>query len=335
MTGVAQHEPVLLDEVLDALKPAGDRVYVDGTFGRGGYSRAILKAASDCRVIAIDQDPDAVSAGRELEAQVPGRFTIFESRFSDLDRVVKSAGVDLVAGVALDIGVSSVQLDEDMRGFSFAKEAPLDMRMSREGLTAAQVVNETSESELSDIIYQYGEERAARRVAKAIARRRESGPIETTTALAAIVESVVGRSRSGKQKHPATRTFQALRIYVNDEIHELAFGLSAAERILVEGGCLAVVTFHSLEDRLVKKFFGSRAGGLRSVSRYQPPLQDGPEPSFRLPKRRPTTPRVEEVERNPRARSAKLRAACRTSASPHNLDLSELGLDKLPRRSAA
>lgn len=335
MSSIDLHKPVLVDEVLQALAPFGRQTYIDGTFGRGGYSKAILAACSDCVVLGIDCDPDAVSAGKQLEKDHPGRFQIFDAKFSEMDRVVKSKGLSTVAGVALDIGVSSVQLDDGDRGFSFKQDAALDMRMSKAGLSAADVVNDCTEEELSNIIYRYGEERGARRVAKEIVRQRSSARIETTLELAHLVERVVGGPRRGRRTHPATKTFQALRIFVNDEIQELAYGLSAAERILADDACLAVVTFHSLEDRLVKRFFAVRSGQLNSVSRHQPPSQGVAAPTFRIQRRRALKPSDAEVRENPRARSAKLRVGYRTVSPPRKLNLSELGLDGLPTRRVA
>ncbi len=333
-TASHQHIPVLLAEVLDALVPADGATYVDGTFGRGGYSKAILAACDTCDVIGIDHDPDAISAGTQLEKQYPRRFRIVAGKFSDMESIAKSLGLNEVNGVALDVGVSSVQLDDGARGFSFQKDAPLDMRMSKSGMTAADVVNEYPEEELSDIFYQYGEERAARRLAREIVRRRDGAPIKTTLELAGLVEETIGRKHSKRKIHPATKTFQALRIFVNDEIHELANGLAAAERILAEDACLAVVSFHSLEDRLVKRFLAIRSGQNSSVSRHQPPLQNQREPSFVLRRRSAIKPHADEISKNSRARSARLRVAYRTQAKPFDLNLDELGISNLPTKRA-
>lgn len=335
MSVPGHHQPVLLDEVVRALDPTSGKTYVDGTFGRGGYAKAIMSACADCKVIGIDCDPEAVKVGSELAGKHPNRFQIVEARFSEIDRVTESLGIDEVHGITLDVGVSSVQLDDPDRGFSFQKDAPLDMRMSKAGVSAADVVNDATEQQLSDIIYQYGEERNARRVAKEIVRSRSTKPIATTIELSSLIERVVGRSRSRSRIHPATKTFQALRIYVNDEIHELAYGLVAAERVLHEGACLAVVTFHSLEDRLVKRFLAIRSGRGRAVSRHQPPHAESCEPTFRVKARRVIKPSDAEVASNPRARSAKLRTAYRTGSAPIGLDLGELGLRGLPTWRAA
>ncbi len=335
MNVAGHHQPVLLDEVVQALGPTSGKTYVDGTFGRGGYAKAIMSACASCKVVGIDRDPDAVEAGQELAGLHPDRFQIVEARFSEIDRVTRSLGINEVDGIALDIGVSSVQLDDGSRGFSFRKDAPLDMRMSKVGISAADVVNDATEQELSDIIYQYGEERNARRVAKEIVRFRAIKPIVTTKELSSVVERVAGRSRSKNRTHPATKTFQALRIYVNDEIHELAYGLLAAERVLNEGACLAVVTFHSLEDRLVKQFLAIRSRSGRPVSRHQPPHTEESSPTFRMKARRVIKPSDAEIASNPRARSAKLRTAYRTASTPTELDLDELGLRGLPNMRAA
>ncbi len=335
MSGAFKHTSVLLDEVLRVMAPANGKTYIDATFGRGGYSKAILSACASCRVVAVDRDPDAVAVGRALEAEHPDRFKIVEAKFSEIEDVARSLGLEGVDGVAMDIGVSSIHLDDASRGFSFQKDAPLDMRMSRDGFTAADVVNSTPESDLADIIYRYGDERRSRRIAKEIVKRRTTAPIETTLQLASLVERVAGAPRQNRRIHPATKTFQALRIFVNDEIHELAFGLSGAEHILIDGGCLAVVTFHSIEDRLTKQFFAIRSGYSTAVSRHQPPISDGRAPSFSVTSRRAIKPSNDEVAANPRARSAKLRWGERTGAPAFKLDLDELGIGNLPNRSAA
>ncbi|WP_207458303.1 16S rRNA (cytosine(1402)-N(4))-methyltransferase RsmH [Azospirillum sp. SYSU D00513] len=307
------HIPVLLNEVVEALSPRAGGVYVDGTFGAGGYSRAILDSA-DCRVFGIDRDPAAIERGRALSAAYPGRLEVIEGRFGDMDELLSSRGIGPVDGVALDIGVSSPQIDEPERGFSFRFDGPLDMRMGRDGPTAADVVNGAAESELADIIYHYGEERMARRVARAIVAARAETPFERTRQLAELVRSVVPKGRADAID-PATRTFQALRIHVNDELGELRRGLSAAESLLKPGGRLAVVSFHSLEDREVKTFLKERSSPPPAPSRHAPQAR-GEErtPSFRLLSRKPIGPGPEEERNNPRARSARLRAAERTSA---------------------
>ncbi|ACA14834.1 S-adenosyl-methyltransferase MraW [Methylobacterium sp. 4-46] len=310
----APHIPVLLAEVRGVLRLGeGPGVVVDGTFGAGGYSRALLAADPDLRVIAIDRDPTAVAAGQELAAAAGGRLRLVQGRFGDLDAIVRREGVEAVDGVVLDIGVSSMQLDRAERGFSFRADGPLDMRMEGAGTSAADLVNGAPEAELADIIYHFGEERRSRAVARAILEARRRAPIATTGALAEIVAGVV-RAEPGSGIHPATRTFQALRIAVNDELGELNRALHAAERILRPGGRLAVVTFHSLEDRIVKQFFSARSGRAVSASRHLP-MAERPVPrSFTLVTKGPVGPSEAEAAANPRARSAKLRAGERTDA---------------------
>jgi len=306
------HEPVMLQQVLHALAPRAGGAYVDGTFGAGGYARAILEAA-DCRLWAIDRDAEAIARGADMVRLYSGRFSLLAGRFSDLDRLVQAVGTDSVDGVVFDLGVSSPQLDTPDRGFSFRHDGPLDMRMDREGETAAEVVNRLDVSELTTIIRTLGEERHAGRVARAIAAARQESPITRTGQLADIVRGVVRPSRDGID--PATRTFQALRIYVNDELGELDRGLCAAERLLAPGGRLVVVAFHSLEDRRVKSFMRVRSGGAPRASRHTPQAPGpGRAPSLRLLSRRAVKPTREETNRNPRARSARLRAAERTNA---------------------
>jgi 16S rRNA (cytosine1402-N4)-methyltransferase len=307
----ARHVPVLLNEVLDALSPRDGAVYVDGTFGLGGYTRALLEAAQ-CKVCGIDRDPQAIAAGAVLAAQHPGRLELINGRFGDMERLLTARGVTHVDGVALDIGVSSPQIDEPARGFSFRHDGPLDMRMGTDGPTAADVVNTADEATLADIIERFGEERFARRIARAIVAARAQQPITRTMQLADIVRAVVRRTADGID--PATRTFQALRIYVNDEIGELQRGLAAAEKLLAPGGRLAVVSFHSLEDREVKSFLKRRSGGEAGVSRHLPTHGRQRAPSFTLLTRRAVRPAEAEIESNPRARSARLRAAERTAA---------------------
>ncbi|OAN46618.1 16S rRNA (cytosine(1402)-N(4))-methyltransferase [Paramagnetospirillum marisnigri] len=305
------HIPVLLSEVVEALAPRDGGIYVDGTFGAGGYSMAVLNAAR-CTVHAIDRDPDAVARGRGLEAARGSAFVMIEGRFGDMDALLRARGVNQVDGVALDIGVSSMQLDEAERGFSFGKDGPLDMRMEQSGPSAADLVNGTAEEALADIIFRYGEERLSRRVAKAIVIARKDKKFERTSELAAVIRRVVPKHADGID--PATRTFQALRIAVNDELGELERGLAAAERLLAPGGRLAVVTFHSLEDRVVKGFFKDRSGEAARPSRHLPQAASGPAASFTLLHRRAVKAGAEETRLNPRARSAKLRAAIRTDA---------------------
>ncbi|HEX2116252.1 MAG TPA: 16S rRNA (cytosine(1402)-N(4))-methyltransferase RsmH [Alphaproteobacteria bacterium] len=309
---VASHIPVLMPEVIGALAPRDGAVYVDGTFGGGGYSRALLEVAR-CTVCGIDRDPRAIAAGAALAAQHPGRLELFNGRFGDMERLLAARGVTQVDGVALDIGVSSPQIDEPARGFSFRSDGPLDMRMGDDGPTAADVVNGADEATLADIIERYGEERFARRIARAIVAARSAAPITRTAQLAEIVRGVVHRTGDGID--PATRTFQALRIYVNDEIGELQRGLAAAERLLSPGGRLAVVSFHSLEDRAVKLFLRERSGAAPRASRHLPDMEAAaPAPSFALRRRQALTPTEAETAANPRARSARLRAAERTAA---------------------
>jgi 16S rRNA (cytosine1402-N4)-methyltransferase len=306
----ALHAPVLLAEVVEALAPRDGRTYVDGTFGAGGYARGLLEAAR-CRVFGIDRDPAAVERGRALAPAYDGRLSVVEGRFGDMETLLGAAGIDRVAGVALDLGVSSPQLDEAARGFSFRADGPLDMRMGRHGKTAADLVNELPEAALADLIFELGEERFARRVARAIIRAREKAPIRRTLELAEIVRAALPPARGGID--PATRTFQALRIAVNEELDELDRGLAAAERVLEPGGRLAVVSFHSLEDRRVKGFLRTRSEAAPHGSRHLPP-QAGPAPSFRLVTRRAVQPGEAELSANARARSARLRAAERTDA---------------------
>jgi 16S rRNA (cytosine1402-N4)-methyltransferase len=308
--GPARHVPVLVREVLEALAPEAGDVIIDGTFGAGGYSRAILGSA-DCRVIAIDRDQSAILRGWDLVNAMDGRLTLVEDRFSQLDRVAADLGCAAVDGVVLDIGVSSMQLDEAGRGFSFRADAPLDMRMSNAGESAADLIARLDETTLANVIFAFGEERHSRAVARAIVAARAEAPIATTRQLADIVARVV-RSKPG-DIHPATRTFQALRIAVNEELDELATALLAAERVLKPGGRLVVVTFHSLEDRIVKTFLTERARTSAGGSRHAPETAVAPA-TFTLLARKAVEASDEEVAANPRARSAKLRAAQRTAA---------------------
>jgi 16S rRNA (cytosine1402-N4)-methyltransferase len=322
--GLARHIPVLGGPALDFLKVRAGGVYIDATFGAGGYTRAILDAAP-CQVIGIDRDQRAIAAGFDLVTAAQGRLTLVEDRFSHLDEVARACGHAAVDGVVLDIGVSSMQLDEAGRGFSFRFDGPLDMRMGAEGPSAADVVALASERDLARIIAILGEERHARAVARAIGRVRDETPIKTTGALAEIVGRVV-HARPGAI-HPATRTFQALRIFVNDELNELVVGLQAAERILRPGGRLVVVSFHSLEDRIVKSFFTAR--GRRSAgSRHAPEAVHTPA-SFSILTGRPVIADDAETAANPRARSAKLRAGERTDA-PAGADIADALLPRLP-----
>jgi 16S rRNA (cytosine1402-N4)-methyltransferase len=300
------HAPVLLAEAMEALALHDGGVYVDATFGGGGYSREMLARAAT-RVIAYDRDPDAIARGADLSQSAKGKFTLHQGRFGDLSPEEK------VDGVVFDLGVSSFQFDEAERGFSFQADADLDMRMEKEGLSAADAVNRLSEPALADLIYHYGEDDESRRIARGIVQARAAGPITRTLQFAKIVEDAVG-GRKGARTHPATKTFQALRMLVNDELGELARGLSAAEQALKPEGRLVVVSFHSLEDRMVKQFITARADAQGRGSRYAPDLPPERSPSFRLERKRATAPGDEEVAANPRSRSASLRWAVRTDA---------------------
>ena len=307
----AAHLPVMCAEVVSALDPRAGDVFVDGTFGAGGYTAAVLEAA-DCRVFGIDRDPRVQIHADRIAAAYPGRFRLLRGRFGDMADLLAGIGVDAVDGVALDIGVSSMQLDQAERGFSFQQDGPLDMRMADQGETAADLVNNRDEAELADIIYLYGEERRSRAVARAIIAARSEKPITRTRELAERVARVV---RSTPGIHPATRTFQALRIAVNDELGELRRGLVAAERLLRPQGRLAVVTFHSLEDRVVKRFFDRRSGKQAGASRHMPETGGSQRaPSFAMIHKGALAATDSEAAANPRARSAKLRAARRTDA---------------------
>jgi 16S rRNA (cytosine1402-N4)-methyltransferase len=295
------------------LAPRADAVYVDGTFGGGGYSEAVLTAAR-CRVFAIDRDPDAVRRGRALAERHGGRLSILEGRFGDMAGLLAAVNTDPIAGIALDLGVSSTQLDTAERGFSFRLDGPLDMRMGGEGESAADLVASLSEPQLTELIRAFGEERFARRIARAIALARQRRPIRRTTELADIVRAAIPKTEPGQD--PATRTFQALRIAVNDELGELDRGLAAAEQLLMPGGRLAVVAFHSLEDRRVKEFLRRRSDAAPRASRHQPIRAGAATPSFKLLSRRAVKPSAAEIAHNPRARAARLRAAVRTAAPP-------------------
>ena len=304
----APHVPVLVNEVIAALAIQDGDTVVDGTFGAGGYTRAMLGVGAG-RVIGFDRDPDAIEAGRSL---VPDpRLTLVEENFSQMDRVLAESGIGLVDAIALDIGVSSMQIDRAERGFSFQADGPLDMRMSKSGLTAAEFLNTADEAEIARVLREYGEEPRARAIARAIVAAR---PVERTAELAAIVRRAAG-FRPGQKADPATRTFQAIRIHLNAELDELEEGLAAAERSLRPGGRLAVVTFHSLEDRIVKRFFRERSGGTPAGSRHRPELAATKEPTFERV-HKPVSPSERELAGNPRARSARLRSAVRTSAQP-------------------
>jgi len=334
-TQTQSHQPVLLNEVIGALAPSDGEIYIDGTFGAGGYSRAILEAA-DCAVIAIDRDPVAIEAGASLQRQYGERLMLAQGCFGDMRQLAAAQGIEAVHGIALDLGVSSMQLDVAERGFSFLRDGALDMRMAQTGQSAADIVNQLDEAQLAQIIAIYGEERHARAIARAISKRRGQSPITRTKELAELVESVLHKaSRANKiraQKiHPATRTFQALRIYLNDELGALLRGLAAAEHMLLPNGRLAIVTFHSLEDRIVKKFYARRTGRVGRPSRHLPDTQPTRH-SFAdiFPNSR--RPSQEEIENNPRARSARLRAVCRTDA-PARIGTDEDLVPSLPKLS--
>ena len=307
----AAHVPVLLDEVIEALAPQPGDVIVDATFGAGGYTRAILDAGAT--VHAFDRDPDSIAAGRGWPEtrENPPRLVLHPRRFSEMVSALAEAGIARVDGVAMDIGVSSMQLDQPARGFAFSADGPLDMTMSQAGPTAAEFINGAPESEIADVLFRYGEERQSRRVARAIVAAR---PLSTTGELANVVRKALGY-RQGAPKDPATRSFQAIRIHVNGELDELEAGLSAAERLLKAGGRLAVVSFHSLEDRIVKQFLREAAGANPGTSRHLPVKAAGPAPRFEKVSKA-IRPSEAETLRNPRARSATLRAAVRTAAPP-------------------
>lgn len=323
----SRHIPVMLREVLDALQADENGVFVDGTFGAGGYSRAILQTGA--RLIGIDRDPTAVSNGRSMEQEFAGRFTLVQNRFSQLGAAIEQVlgEGEQVDGIVLDIGVSSMQIDEADRGFSFQKDGPLDMRMSVSGPSAADVVNRLKAGDLARIFNFLGEERHAGRIARMIEKRRAVEPFTRTLDLANAIETLVGRHPKDRI-HPATRVFQALRVYVNEELNELADALIAAEERLRPGGRLVVVTFHSLEDRIVKRFFADRAGG-SGGSRHQPEVYER-RPSFTPVVKGAVGASEEEADRNPRARSAKLRAGMRTDAPSMAADYALFGLPKLP-----
>jgi len=323
------HMPVLLEPVLAALAPVEGAVVVDATFGAGGYSRALLGAGAR-HVLALDRDPGAIARGRALEVEAGGRLTLVEAEFADIAELVAAHAPAPPQAAVLDIGVSSMQLDRAERGFSFLRDGPLDMRMGGAGPSAADIVNTADAAELADILHFYGEERAARRIARAIVAAREAAPILRTGQLAEIVAGCLPPARPG-QVHPATRSFQALRIAVNDELGQLVAALAGAERVLASGGRLAVVTFHSLEDRIVKRFFQLGSGRGSGGSRHGPEMPV-PEPRWE----RPSPARIPdeaEMAANPRARSARLRAARRLEAPADAPDPGALGLPRLPARA--
>ena len=305
------HIPVMLREVVETLSPRNGESYLDGTFGAGGYSAALLEAAA-CTVWAIDRDPAAIARGAFLAARFPGRLHLIEGRFGDMVGLLADRGAGALDGIVLDLGVSSFQLDESGRGFSFRNDGPLDMRMGADGPTAADLVNGLPEAELADTLYQFGEERLSRRIARAIVAARADSPIETTRQLAGIIRGAAPPDRSGI--HPATRSFQALRIRVNDELGEIERALAAASALLAPGGRLVVVSFHSLEDRLVKRFMQDASGQAPAPSRHHPAGLVEPQAAaaFRLLIRGARRPAEDEVAANPRARSARLRAIARS-----------------------
>lgn len=319
------HVPVLLAEILHALSPLNGAVILDGTFGAGGYSRALLE--NGAQVIGVDRDPSVGPFADRLRLDFPNRFTFLQGTFSGLDSLGAGRGVE---GVVLDIGVSSMQLDQPERGFSFLRDGPLDMRMSQEGPSAADLVNGLEEEELADLLYAYGEERKSRRIARRLVAARALGPITSTAGLARLIEEAIGRKPG--EAHPATRSFQALRIAVNGELDELVEGLFAAERLLPETGRLAVVTFHSLEDRIVKRFFQPERGA-PARSRHLPETASEPERWTAIAK--PVKAGSAETARNPRARSATLRSARRSAAAARPLSLTGLGVPEYARRGQA
>ena len=319
------HAPVMLNEVVAALQPRDGALYIDGTFGAGGYTRAILGEA-DCRVLGIDRDPTVAPMAEQVKALFPGRFVLVRAPFSAMDEVIAVNGGETVDGIVLDIGVSSMQIDQAERGFSFRADGPLDMRMAQAGVSAADVVNTHKAGDLARIFGRLGEERHAGRIARMIEKRRADKPFATTRDLADAIEALVPRKAKDKI-HPATRVFQALRIYVNDELGELAMALGAAERALKPGGRLAVVTFHSLEDRIVKQFLTDRSGKVHG-SRHLPQAEAA-EATFNPVSRGVIAPSQAETETNPRARSAKLRVAERTAA-PASGETVELRVPRLP-----
>ena len=310
------HQPVMLDEVIDTLGPRDGGFYIDATFGNGGYSRAILQAAN-CHLMAIDQDPDAIERGQPLVTEFAPRFQLRQGRFSQMADWADEFAPEGLDGIVFDLGVCSTQLDQAERGFSFQKDGPLDMRMSQSGTDAADFINDADEKDIADVLYHYGDERASRRIAKAIIKARAEEPITRTLRLAEIIRSVLPYPKPG-QSDPATRSFQALRIYINEEMREIDDALLAAQNLLRPEGILVVVTFHSLEDRHVKRFLTKAAGKTANPSRHVPELTK-PETYFALMGRKPQLPTDTEIASNPRSRSAKLRAARRLADEPTSL----------------
>ena len=316
----SSHTPVLISSLISMASPING-TWIDGTFGAGGYTKHLLNAGAD-RVIGIDRDPSVFDLASNWPSKFNGRLQLVQDTFSNLDKITDQAD-----GVVLDIGVSSMQIDQAERGFSFQKDGPLDMRMSEiEDLSAAELINSASEKQLADILFYFGEERASRRIAKMIVMRRDEKPFERTLDLVSVIQRCLPRSEPG-QVHPATRSFQALRVAVNSEYDQLAKGLAAAERVLRTGGVLAVVTFHSIEDRIVKRFFQSRSGS-KPGNRYAPSVE-AVRAQFTLRSRKPIRASPEEITQNPRSRSAKLRIGWRTSAGPRPLDIKSLGVPEV------
>ena len=317
-----EHTPVLLNEVIRTINPQSGKLYFDATFGWGGYTKKLLDSCA-CEVIAIDQDPKVKSRAKEFKREYGTRFNFIESKFSEICSVLKKLNTKKVDGFVFDIGVSSMQLDNPQRGFSFNKEGPLDMRMGTSELTAEEFINSASEDELADIIYNYGDERKSRRIAKLIVEHRKINPIKTTLHLADIILKVKPKKNNHK-KHPATKTFQAIRIYLNDEFNELFAGLTNAEQALSEDGKICVVTFHSLEDKIVKNYF-YKSSGMDYSSYKNLPVETNDSEASLIPGKKAIKPSKEEIETNIRARSAKLRYATRTSSLPNKFTLDDIG----------
>ena len=317
-----EHTPVLLNEVIRTINPQSGKLYFDATFGWGGYTKKLLDSCA-CQVIAIDQDPKVKSRAKEFKREYGTRFNFIESKFSEICSVLKKLNTKKVDGFMFDIGVSSMQLDNPQRGFSFNKEGPLDMRMGNSELTAEEFINSVSEDELADIIYNYGDERKSRKIAKLIVEHRKINPIKTTLHLADIVLKANPKKNNHK-KHPATKTFQAIRIYLNDEFNELFAGLTNAEQTLSEDGKICVVTFHSLEDKIVKNYF-YKSSGMDYSSYKNLPVETNDSEASLIPGKKAIKPSKEEIETNIRARSAKLRYATRTSSLPNKFTLDDIG----------
>ena len=317
-----EHTPVLLNEVIRTINPQSGKLYFDATFGWGGYTKKLLDSCA-CEVIAIDQDPKVKSRAKEFKREYGTRFNFIESKFSEICSVLKKLNTKKVDGFMFDIGVSSMQLDNPQRGFSFNKEGPLDMRMGTSELTAEEFINSVSEDELADIIYNYGDERKSRRIAKLIVEHRKINPIKTTLHLADIILKANPKKNNHK-KHPATKTFQAIRIYLNDEFNELFTGLTNAEQALSEDGKICVVTFHSLEDKIVKNYF-YKSSGMDYSSYKNLPVETNDSEASLIPGKKAIKPSKEEIETNIRARSAKLRYATRTSSLPNKFTLDDIG----------